>query len=82
MKVREYPKRSYRAQVMSIAPTAFSNGSGQYVLVQGELENPDGSLKPGMTGVGKILWGKRMICRILTLRLIRWLRTEFWEYIP
>jgi hypothetical protein len=49
--------------------------------VQGELENPDGSLKPGMTGVGKILWWKRMIYRILTLRLIRWLRTEFWEYI-
>jgi hypothetical protein len=35
-----------------------------------------------MTGVGKILCGKRMIAELLSRRAIRWLRTEFWEYLP
>ncbi len=82
LKVRGYPRRSYEAHVKSIAPVALANGSIQYVLVQGELKNPDGSLKAGMTGVGKIFCGKRMIIELLTRRAIRWLRTEFWEYLP
>jgi hypothetical protein len=61
---------------------AATNGSERIVIVQGQLENPDGSLKAGMTGVGKIQCGERMIFEILSRRMIRWLRTEFWEYLP
>jgi putative peptide zinc metalloprotease protein len=82
IKVRGYPKRWYQARVKSIAPVAAPNGLERTVVVQGELENPDGSLKAGMTGVGKILCGKRTIFSIATRRAIRWLRTEFWEYLP
>jgi putative peptide zinc metalloprotease protein len=82
IKVRGYPRRWYQARVRSIAPVAATNGSGQTVLVQGELPNSDGSLKAGMTGVGKILCGKRTIYEIAFHRLYRWLRTEFWEYLP
>ena len=55
MKVRGYPKRWYEARVRSIAPVADMNGSERIVTVQGELPDPDGSLKAGMTGAGKIL---------------------------
>jgi multidrug resistance efflux pump len=82
IKVRGYPKRWYQARVKSIAPVAAQSGIERAVLVQGELENPDGSLKAGMTGVGKILCGKRMIFALISRRAIRWLRTEFWEYLP
>jgi putative peptide zinc metalloprotease protein len=82
MKVRGYPRRWYEARVREIAPVAAANGSGQIVLVQGELPNPDGSLKAGMTGVGKILCGRRTVFEIASHRLVRWLRTEFWEYLP
>jgi hypothetical protein len=46
------------------------------------LINEDGALKSGMTGVGKILCGRRLIVELATRHLIRWLRTEFWEYLP
>jgi multidrug resistance efflux pump len=82
LKVRGYPKRWYEARVRSIAPVAAANGTQRTVVVQGELPNPDGSLKAGMTGVGKILCGKRSIYEIASRRAIRWLRTEFWEYLP
>jgi hypothetical protein len=35
-----------------------------------------------MTGVGKILGGKRPIFEIASRRITRWIRTEFWEYLP
>jgi putative peptide zinc metalloprotease protein len=82
LKVRGYPRRWYEAHVKSIAPIATDNGSERSVLVQGELENSDGSLRAGMTGVGKILCGKRIIFDLVSRRAIRWLRTEFWEYLP
>ena len=82
IKVRGYPKRWYEAHVRNIAPVAAISGLQRTVIVQGELNNPDGSLKAGMTGVGKILCGRRTVFDIATRRAIRWLRTEFWEYLP
>jgi putative peptide zinc metalloprotease protein len=82
IKVRGYPKRWYQARVRSIAPVAATNSPERTVVVQGELDNPDGSLKAGMTGVGKILCGRKRVMEIATRRAIRWLRTEFWEYLP
>jgi putative peptide zinc metalloprotease protein len=81
-KVRGYPRRWYEARVRSISPIAAASGSERIVIVHGELPNPDGSLKAGMTGVGKILCGKRTIYEIVSRRAVRWLRTEFWEYLP
>jgi multidrug resistance efflux pump len=82
IKVRGYPRRWYKAHIRNIAPVAAASGLERTVMVLGELKNSDGSLKAGMTGVGKILCGKRTIFEIATRRAIRWLRTEFWEYLP
>jgi len=82
IKIRGYPGRAFEARVKSIAPVAIDKDGERKVTVKGELPNPDGVLKSGMTGVGKILCGKRMIGELLSRRAIRWLRTEFWEYLP
>jgi len=82
LKVRGYPKLYFEGRVASISPVAVESGPERRVLVKSELLNDNGLLKSGMTGVGKILCGKRMIAELLTRRAVRWLRTEFWEYLP
>ena len=82
MKVRRYPERTFEAHVKSISPVAVDNGSVRTFTIYGELENLDGSLQSNMTGVGKILCGKRLIINLLSRRAIRWIKTEFWEYLP
>jgi putative peptide zinc metalloprotease protein len=82
MKVRRYPQRTFEARVKSISPVAVDNGTVRTFTVYGELENLDGSLQSNMTGVGKILCGKRLIINLLSRRAIRWIKTEFWEYLP
>lgn len=82
LKVRSYPGRQYEAHVKRIAPVAAAGGIERTVIILGALKNIDGSLKAGMTGVGKILGDKRPIFKIASRRAIRWIRTEFWEYLP
>ncbi len=82
LKVRGYPKRSFQAMVKSISPVAVDKDLEKKVVIQGEITDTEGILKAGMTGVGKVLCGKRMIAELATRRLIRWIRTEFWEYLP
>jgi len=64
LKVRGYPKRWYEARVKSIAPVAAPTSAGRTVIVRGELENPDGSLKAGMTGVGRFSAGADRFLRL------------------
>ncbi len=82
LKVRGFSHRSFEGKVASISPVAIESGMERRVLVQSVLSNSDQTLKAGMTGVGKILCGKRMIAYLVTRRATRWLRTEFWEYLP
>jgi HlyD family secretion protein len=82
LRVNAFPKLSFIAEVKTISPIAVQGSQQRTVVVKGVLENRDGSLKAGMTGVGKILCGKRMIGELVTRRFVRWLRTEFWEYLP
>jgi putative peptide zinc metalloprotease protein len=82
MRVRGFPSRPYEAKVKELAPVALDLQGVKKIVVQGELANSDGNLKAGMTGVGKILCGKKPIAELATRRMVRWLRTEFWEYLP
>jgi hypothetical protein len=52
------------------------------VVVRSELPNEDLMLKPEMTGVARIYCGKRRIIDLATRRIIRWIRTEFWDLLP
>ena len=35
-----------------------------------------------MTGVAKIHAGKRLVIQLMTRRVVRWIRTEFWDILP
>ncbi|MBM3792010.1 MAG: HlyD family efflux transporter periplasmic adaptor subunit, partial [Acidobacteria bacterium] len=82
LKVRGYPSRSFEARVKSISPVAVEGSPVREIVVQGEIENSEGILRPGMTGVGKILCGKRTVAELVSRRMVRWIRTEFWQYLP
>ena len=50
------------------------------ILVTTELENNSLLLKPEMTGRAKILCGKRRVLDLVTRRVARTLRVEFWSW--
>jgi putative peptide zinc metalloprotease protein len=82
MKARSLPAADFQGQVDFIAPVAQTVNGEQTVVVRSELQNDDLLLKPDMTGVAKIYCGDRRIIDLMTRRLIRWIRTEFWDLLP
>jgi multidrug resistance efflux pump len=54
--------------------------SANTILVTTEIDNGDGLLKPGMTGMAKIYCGQRRIIDLITRRLSRTFRVEFWSW--
>jgi putative peptide zinc metalloprotease protein len=82
MKARSLPAVDFNGRVDFIAPVAQTQNGQQTVVVRSELENPEFLLKPEMTGVAKIYCGERRIFDLATRRMVRWIRTEFWDLLP
>jgi multidrug efflux pump subunit AcrA (membrane-fusion protein) len=82
MKARSLPSKDLQGRVDFIAPVAQTVNTQQMVIVRSDLQNDGLLLKPEMTGVAKIYCGDRRIIDLITRRLIRWIRTEFWDLLP
>ena len=83
LKARAYPERRFDGEVTSIAPIATREEDGQSartIRVVTQLENPSLLLKPEMTGTAKIYAGRRRLIDLMTRRLARYVRVEFWSW--
>jgi multidrug resistance efflux pump len=83
LKARAYPERTFHGKVVAIAPTAAKDeerGRGRTILVTTRLENASLLLKPEMSGNAKVFSGKRSLLDLLTRRLARYVRVEFWSW--
>ena len=85
LKARAYPQRLFEGTVTSIAPTVNKlekeGASGEKtILVTTQLDNAALLLKPEMTGTAKICCGDRRLLDLVTRRLSRYLRVEFWSW--
>jgi multidrug efflux pump subunit AcrA (membrane-fusion protein) len=80
LKARAIPFETLDATVEGISATAMkiTPDGENVVVVHCQIRNPDGRLKSGMTGFGRITRGWNSIGMILLGRGIRYLRTEFW----
>jgi len=64
----------------TMTPIPEEGGGDRVVLVTTEIENHSLLLKPEMTGRAKISCGERPILSVLTRRLVRVVRVEFWSW--
>ncbi len=83
LKARAYAGRSFRGEVVAIAPRTVQSRDGlprRMVRVTTRIPNPDLALKPGMTGHGKISAGDQSILNLMTRRLVGFIRVEFWSW--
>ena len=83
LKARAFPGHTFEGTVTSIAPTVTLPDpvrAERTITVTTELDNPLLLLKPQMTGNARIYAGKRRIVELVTRRLSRYLRVEFWSW--
>jgi multidrug resistance efflux pump len=83
VKARAFPELPFEGLVTAIAPAAVKEEEGwrgKVFRVTSAIENPDLLLRPEMTGNAKIYCGERRIFDVLTRRLARYVRVEFWSW--
>ena len=64
----------------STTTVSASGGPSRAFVVTTQIDNHDLLLKPGMTGQGKIYAGDRRIIGLITRRLARTFKVEFWSW--
>jgi HlyD family secretion protein len=82
LKARAYPGTNFSGRVVAVAPAAIAGRQewfGKVFRVMTEIDNPDRLLRPEMTGMAKISCGPRSLFDLLTRRLARYVRVEFWS---
>jgi len=82
LKLDSFSTQVFEGKVDSIAPIAQTEGGQQFVPVRSILMNKDGILKPDLTGNAKIYCGKRRIIELMTRRVDKGFRREFWDLRP
>lgn len=85
LKARAYFNEEFEGRVVSIAPavTRYEKEIPQFektIRVTTRIDNPSLLLKPDMTGMAKVYCGQRRLIDIMTRRLARYLRVEFWSW--
>jgi multidrug resistance efflux pump len=75
---RALPFETLFSKVDRIAPAATSGKLENTVTVYCNLNSPDHTLRPGMTGHARIACGRKPAGILITNEIYRRLRTEFW----
>lgn len=83
LKARAHPQARFEGKVAAIAPVASQPENwrtDRTVRVTTRLDNATLLLKPEMTGHAKIYCGERRVIDLVTRRLVRFLKVEFWSW--
>ena len=77
-----YPGQTFEGSVRAIAPNAEDGTYGRVVRVQVVVRDPDGILKPGLTGNAKVSAGWKPVAVVFSRALVRFFMVELWSWIP
>lgn len=96
LKVRAYPEIAFAGTVKAIATTAQgelggaapsaavpvlrTGSAGRSILVTTAIDNQALLLKPAMSGQAKICCGQKRVFELVTRRLARLVKVEFWSW--
>jgi GAF domain-containing protein len=75
LKVHAYPGRTFRGEIVKVAPRAGAAGAFRVTV---RLSNEDGALRPGMTGRAHLDTPKRPVLRTVLDPIVHRLRLKFW----
>jgi RND family efflux transporter MFP subunit len=78
IKVEGFPTQTFRGHVAVISPKSQAEGDARYFYARVDVPNPDGRLRPGMQGRGKVSVGWHPVGMVLFRGLFMWLYSKLW----
>jgi RND family efflux transporter MFP subunit len=82
LKIHPYPTRTWRGRVTRVGAVVHEEDDERFVIVESRVANPDGSLRAGMLGRGKINVGTRRMISAMFRKPVRYLWMKIWPLLP
>jgi len=80
IKLNSYPMRTFHGQVAVVSPKAEAQGESRVFYARVAVSNPDGAMRTGMEGRGKISSGWRTSGYVLFRKPVVWLYSRIWNW--
>jgi RND family efflux transporter MFP subunit len=82
LKFNPYPGSVFRGEVARVAARVREEGDQRFLIAEVAVPNPDGNLKTGMLGTGKVSVGTRRVVTALFRKPLRWAWNKIWPLLP
>jgi RND family efflux transporter MFP subunit len=80
VKVEGFPTQTFRGNVAVVSLKSQAEGDERFFYARVDVPNPDGRLRPGMQGRGKISVGWRPIGYVLFRSPFMWFYSKLWSW--
>jgi RND family efflux transporter MFP subunit len=80
IKVEGFPTQTFRGNVSVVSPKSQVDGDARFFYARVDVPNPDGRLRPGMQGRGKISVGWHPIGYVLFRGPMLWFYSKLWSW--
>jgi len=80
IKLDSFPTRTFHGEVMVVSPRAQFEGQERVFYARVSVPNPDGALRDGMQGRGKVSAGWRPAGVVMLRRLALWAWSRLWDW--
>ncbi len=80
IKVEGFPTQTFRGNVAVVSPKSQPEGDVRFFYARVDVPNPDGRLRPGMQGRGKVSVGWRPIGYVFFRSPFMWLYSKLWSW--
>ncbi|HEY2546109.1 MAG TPA: GAF domain-containing protein [Candidatus Acidoferrum sp.] len=80
VKLNSYPLRTFRGNVVLISPKGQQEGESRVFFARVLVPNPDGAIRTGMQGRGKVSVGRHTAGYVLFRRPVQWLYSRMWAW--
>lgn len=78
VKLESFPTRTFKGNVVIISPKSESSGDDRVFFVRVSIPNPEGKIRSGMQGRGKVSAGWRPAGYVLLRRPLMWIWSKLW----
>jgi RND family efflux transporter MFP subunit len=78
VKLESFPTRTFKGNVVIISPKSVSNGDDRIFFARVSIPNPEGKIRSGMQGRGKVGAGWRPAGYVLLRRPLMWIWSKLW----
>ncbi len=80
IKVEGFPTQTFRGNVSVVSPKSQMDGDTRFFYARVDVPNPDGRLRPGMQGRGKLSVGWHPIGYVLFRGPVLWIYSKLWSW--